>query len=347
MSPRVRSLFVTASLLFAVACGSAEGRGRPPAASRSGTKTATTTRTATTKTRTRTTIEAAAVPSAPKRVALRFELFGRAFPLPLVHGTVGGEPTWMLVDTGANSHVIAAWLARKAKLGSKNLGDVGTDHTGRAIVTSRVDDPRIVVEGWGALAGGPALVTEVPDAVARLGIGAFLSPQQLATAGDAIVLDLARAEMRSDSLPAALKALDGRGVDLFTTEAHACEDRESPIKGLAFVVPARIDGTRVGLLLDTGAHHSDLLTSSPLGRKLAPRSVANTEQVYAAGGRITTRTIKGAKLEVGAWSGVGDVDLLPGEPDESCPRDGALAMDVLQKCVLVLHASKLRARCGT
>jgi hypothetical protein len=337
VTPRLRSLFFAASLLLAAACGSAGPTSRGPGATSQGQTTI----------RTTTTIEAAAVPSAPKRIPLRFELFGRAFPLPLVHGTVGGEPTWMLVDTGANSHVIAAWLARKAKLVSKNLGDVGTDHTGRTIVTSRVDDPSIVVDGWGALANGPILVTEVPEAVARLGIGAFLSPQQLATAGDAIVLDLAHAEMRTDSLPAALKALEGRGVDLLTTEAHACEDTDSPIKGLAFVMPARIDGTRVGLLLDTGAHHSDLLASTPVGKKLAPRSIANKEQVYAASGKITTRTIKRAKLEVGAWSGITDVDVLPGDSDPACPRDGVLAMDVLQKCVLVLHASKVRARCGT
>jgi predicted aspartyl protease len=332
---RIRSLFFAASLLSAAACGSASGA---PKASHAETPVRTTTTT---------TIEAAAVPSAPKRIPLRFDLLGHPFPLPLVHGTVAGEPTWMLVDTGANSHVIAAWLARKAKLDSKNLGDVGTDHTGRTIVTSRVDDPSIVVDGWGALAGGPILVTEVPEAVARLGIGAFLSPQQLATAGDAIVLDLGRSEMRSDSLPTALKALEGRGVDLLTTEARACEDTDSPIKGLAFVVPARIDGTRIGLLLDTGAHHTDVLASTPVGKKLAPRSVANKEQVYAASGRITTRTIKRAKLEVGAWSGITDVDVLPGDSDPSCPRDGVLAMDVLQKCVLVLHASTVRARCGS
>src|SRR5438132_2527545 len=47
-----------------------------------------------------------------RRATLRYELKGRKFPLPLVRGTVAGIPTWMLVDTGANSHVVAGWLAR-------------------------------------------------------------------------------------------------------------------------------------------------------------------------------------------------------------------------------------------
>src|SRR5580700_2160377 len=68
----------------------------------------------------------------PRRVGLKFELNGRKFPLPLVRGTVSGEPVWMLVDTGANSHVIASWVARKVGLAMHPLGDVGSDHTGRA-----------------------------------------------------------------------------------------------------------------------------------------------------------------------------------------------------------------------
>ncbi len=48
-----------------------------------------------------------------KRVELRSELRGRHFPLPLVHGTVSGTPRWMLVDAGANSHVVAGWRGRR------------------------------------------------------------------------------------------------------------------------------------------------------------------------------------------------------------------------------------------
>src|SRR4029079_19079276 len=132
---------------------------------------------------------------ADRTVTLRYELRGREFPLPLVHGTVGGVPTWMLVDTGANSHVIAGWLARKANLDTRNLGDQGTDHAGRTIMTSRTDRHAMSIDGWGKIPDGPVLVTEIPDAVAKLGIGAFVSPQQLAEGGHAVVLDLARGEM--------------------------------------------------------------------------------------------------------------------------------------------------------
>ena len=120
------------------------------------------------------------VPVGPRRVALRFDLNGRKFPLPLVHGTVAGEPVWMLVDTGANSHVIASWVARKVGLSMHPLGDVGSDHTGRAVTAYTVEHPGVTIDDWGALADGPMLVTDVPEPIARIGIGAFVSPQWLA-----------------------------------------------------------------------------------------------------------------------------------------------------------------------
>ncbi|WP_394844381.1 aspartyl protease family protein [Pendulispora brunnea] len=283
------------------------------------------------------------------RIKIRYEIGGRAFPLPLVRGAIGGEPTWMLIDTGANSHVIAGWLARKAKLDTKNFGDQGTDHAGHAIVTSRVDRSQITVDGWGALPDAPTLVTEIPEAVARIGIGAFLSPQQLALqagGGTAVVLDLARAEMYATDSAQAPAELEGKGADLFTAATRTCEDRASPIRGLAFVVPAKIEGADVSLLLDTGAHRSDLLAGTPAARRLMPRSVPNREQVYAASGKLSTRTVRGAKVHVGAHTSVADVDIIPGESDPSCPRDGVLAMDILKSCIVIFDRGTVLGRCS-
>jgi len=251
----------------------------------------------------------------------------------------------MLIDTGANSHVIAGWLARKAKLQAKNVGDQATDHAGHAIATSRVDRSTITVDGWGALPDAPTLVTEVPEAIARIGIGAFLSPQEL-DIDSALVLDLARAEMYSTDSAHASAELDGKGANPFTLAARACEDRESAIRGLAFVVPATIEGARVSLLLDTGAHRSDLLATSPAARRFLARSVPSGEQVYAASGKISTRVVRGAKIDVGAYSKMTDVEIIPGEPDPSCPRDGVLAMDMLRSCIVVFDRGAVYGRCA-
>ena len=64
------------------------------------------------------------------------------------------------------------------------------------------------------------------------------------------------------------------------------------------------------LLLDTGAHHSDLLATSKPGKALLPRSEASHEAVYAASGKVTPRTVHDAHLHIGAL----DVSNLMGIP---------------------------------
>ena len=283
----------------------------------------------------------------PRRVGLRFDLNGRKFPLPLVHGTVAGEPVWMLVDTGANSHVIASWVARKVGLAMKPLGDVGSDHTGRAVTAYTVEHPGVTIDDWGTLTDGPMLVTDVPEPIARIGIGAFVSPQWLAGAGDAVVLDLTNREMRSAPWEDAVKALEaGPGREVAPNGTRLCEDTASAIKGLAFVLPASIDGHGVDLLVDTGAHRTDLLTTSKVGRVLAGRARPSKEQMYAASGLVKTSLVRAAAVKIGEFVLTTDIDLVPGVSDPVCPRDGVVSMDALASCTLLLGRKQLRGRCG-
>jgi hypothetical protein len=285
-----------------------------------------------------------AKPSTTRHATLLFELGGRPFPLPLLHGSVLGEPTWMLVDTGANSHVIAGWLARKVGLQVESHGDIGTDHAGREIQTSRVAHPAVAIDDWGPLVDAPMLVTEIPAAIEKLGIGAFISPQSLGE-GAAIVLDLRRREMHSAGYSDAERELGQTGHSLSPAGGIACEDTESPIKGLAYVIPATIDHQPTMLLIDSGAERTDLLIGSHAAHKLAPRSVSNKQQLFAASGRIDTRTLRAASLTIGEWAAAKDVDLIPGTVDTTCPRDGVVAMDVLKYCVLVLGPESMSGRC--
>ncbi len=281
-----------------------------------------------------------------RRAKLLYELNGKKFPLPLVTGTIGGEATLMLVDTGANSHVIAGWLARKVGLKLRKLGDLGTDHAGRAISTSRTEAPKIVIDGWGAVPDGPALVADVPDMIEKMGIGAFVSPQQLAESGGVLVLDLAHGELHGSTLADAIVEISLRGKPLATNGVRPCVDDASAIKGLAYVLPALIEGSSAQLLLDTGAQRTDLLAPSKVGRGLVARSIANKESMYAASGKLVTRTVKGANVRIGEFSITADVDIVPGAQDPVCPRDGVVSMDVLRNCVLVLGSKDIMGRCG-
>jgi predicted aspartyl protease len=287
-------------------------------------------------------------PHAAHHATLRFELNGRAFPLPLVHGSIAGMPVWMLVDTGANSHVIARWVAQRLGLSMRALGDIGSDHTGRAVAAYMVEHTSMTIDEWGPLADKAMLVTDVPEPIARIGIGAFVSPQWLAEQGDGVVLDIAKGEMHTAAWDDAVAELDGRGGrSIGGSGAHLCQDDASAIHGLAFVLPASVDGKPVDLLLDTGAHRTDLLSTSKAAKLLVGRSAPSREQMFAASGLVKTRIVRAVDVRVAEWATTTDIDLVPGVADAVCPRDGVVSMDVLQSCTLVLGPTGVLGRCGS
>lgn len=290
---------------------------------------------------------AAATPGDPhelRRVDLEFSIHDKPFPLPIVHGTVAGVQTLFLVDTGANAHILSGAIARKAQLTTRAFGDVGVDHSGRSIETRRAPHPQVHIDNWGDLPDEPMLVTDVPEAVTRLGIGGFLSPQQLVGDDTSLVLDFQKSEMRQMHRG---DALDASGSALALDTPRVCIDRDSPLRGLAFVLHAQIEGNPADLLIDSGAHHSDLLSASAPAKALLPRSEATGEPVYAASGKVTPRTVRDAHIRVGALEATRDIDLIPGQQDEFCPRDGVLAMDVLKKCVLVFDRETVSGVCNS
>jgi predicted aspartyl protease len=289
-------------------------------------------------------------PASPRHARIAYELNGRVFPLPFVHGTIAGVETWMLVDTGVSSHVVAGWLAHKVNAKLTKLGDIGTDHVGRSVTTYRGDHIAMSIDGWGTLRDAPVIVTEVPAFFETLGIGGLISPQQLDAdeKRDAIVLDLAAGELYTSDDGALVSALDRAArKSIVSAGQHACSDSESPIHGLTFVVSARINEHDVRLLVDSGAERSDLLESSSAGHAFAALSKPNNERLFGASGPLTSRTLPSTNITVGDYARAVDLDLMPGKSDPFCERDGVVAMDVLRRCVLIFDRTHttMNGRC--
>jgi predicted aspartyl protease len=287
---------------------------------------------------------AAPADDGPHRVDLEFALGNKPFPLPIVHGTVAGVATLFLIDTGANANILSGFIARKAELTTRAFGDTGADHTGHAIDTRRAMHPEVHIDNWGDLPDEPILVTDVPDSVVKLGIGGFISPQQLVTADASIVLDFQKSEMRQLKRG---ETIDAAGSALAIDPPRACIDEDSPLHGLAFVVKAQIESNDAELLIDTGAHHTDLLAQSAPAKALRARSEPSRESSAAISGVVTPRTVHDAHIHVGAIDVTRDVDLIPGVEDDFCPRDGVLAMDVLKKCVLTIDRHTVSGVCAS
>lgn len=285
-----------------------------------------------------------AVVEAPKsrRCDFDYRLQGRPFASPIIRAKVGGIETNLMIDTGANSHMISGWLARRAGLELESVGDSGTDHAGKTIRPFRTNRPNIQLETWGALPDQATLVAEMPAVIEKLGIGGFLSPQQLATEDAYIVLDLERAEMRTATKEETDK-ITGRVLGNGTT--RLCVDESTPLKSRSYVVKGKLEDHDVDLLVDTGAAMTDVLSTSEVAKAIMPRTVENKDEVYAASGKVKPRVLKNGKLALGEVESMVDINVLGGGPDAFCPRDGVVAMDVLRHCVLVFSPTTMFGRC--
>lgn len=278
-----------------------------------------------------------------RRVGLLFEIRGRAFPSPLVKAKVNDVPALFMVDTGANCHMLTGWFARKAGVSASAIPDKGTDHAGKTIETRLAEHVKIGILDWGELPEGPVPVVEVPDILERLGIGGFVSPQQLATDELSVVLDLDGGVMHVAKAGSEATLLPGR--KLGDGAARACLDDASPLKNKSYVVRGTADGKAVDLLVDTGAGTTDILSSSGAGKALITRAGDTKDDVYAASGKVKPRTVKGVKVALGEVTTTLDVSLLPGEKDEFCPRDGVVGMDLLKHCTLIFGPRSMRGTC--
>ncbi|WP_437623669.1 retropepsin-like aspartic protease [Sorangium sp. So ce1151] len=290
---------------------------------------------------------AGAGPAAPaagpeRRASLQYHLNDRAFPSPLIDAVVAGQPTVLLVDTGASHHVLARWLADELALPLSTAGDVAVDHAGRPLAVSRLENAMLALSGWGRVEVPTLLVVPMPDVLQRIGIGGVVAPQELARPGRAVVLDLREGRMTEAPRDAAARALRARFGEAAVVELGRCG---GPNQGSELTARASVEGIPVTLKIDSGASQSSLFAVSPAGKRLSRRATSD-RSAYAASGRHTVPVLSGARLRMAGFDAAADIDLLPGERRAACPSDGFAGMDVLRTCVLVLAEDGGVAACA-
>lgn len=279
--------------------------------------------------------------SPARRAALRFDLDGDDFPSPLVDVIVSGQPTTMIVDTGATHQVVASWVAEQVGPTKASAGDVGLDHAGKTLSLARLPDAKIAVSGWGPIDASNAVVVALPDVLKRRGIGGVLSPHALAAEGRAVVLDLRKGTMTDAPLDDAVRALDAEPGERVDGEVKSC----GPGGGALPYVRATVGGTAVEAQIDTGATQTTVRAGSEAAKGLAGRAKGASSAVVASG-TVSAATAEGTRVKLGALEVETDVALVPKTARPACPNDAQLGMDVLRRCVLVLGTSSLAGKCS-
>ncbi len=276
-----------------------------------------------------------------KQTSIYFEtLAGRPFPYPLVHVTIAGKPSVMILDSGSTDVVLSRSVVNRLGLTVSSKHGKGTDAAGRGVSVAELTMPDIVIAGWGPLTHVRVLVTPLPNAFDTLGIAGVLSPQRLAGPGDSTVVDFASKQVTV--LPdAQALAMLGNKVRLKPSPIVCPKGSGAQLYG----VQASVNGLKVPLMFDTGASSTLVDVGSRTGKHLIKQSDPDAKTIFAASGPMRTRVLPAAQVRVGRTGKTLDVQLVPGSHKPGSCFDGELAMDFLKQCTLVLGSKSAAAAC--
>ncbi|HKO34414.1 MAG TPA: retropepsin-like aspartic protease [Candidatus Limnocylindria bacterium] len=205
---------------------------------------------------------------------------GQPTHAPMVHATVGGEATRLIVDTGSTDHILSIELAKRVGLRAEP-GEDGTDSTGASVPSWSLGEVPVKI-GHTTHQLPNVIAITAPGPFEPRGIGGVLSPQHLIP-GAWMSLDLAGDR---------LTALDGSQADIADSLR-----RRSPELRLLGLPRAEGDTTilvrgaiephePVITLLDTGGKASDVVASAVPGMtgeqtESSGRGVGGTEMFGA------------------------------------------------------------------
>ncbi len=276
-----------------------------------------------------------------KQTPIYFEtLAGRPFPYPLVHVTIAGKPSVMILDSGSTDIVLSRSVVNRLGLTVSSNHGKGTDAAGRGVSVAELSVPDIAIAGWGQLTHVRVLVTPLPKAFDTLGIAGVLSPQRLAEPGDSTVVDFSSNQVTV--LPdAQALAMLGNKPRLKPSPIVCSKGSGAQLYG----VQANVNGLKVPLMFDTGASSTGIDAGSRAGKHLINQSQRGAKTILAASGPMQTRVLPAARLRVGRTAKTLDVQLVPGSHKPDSCFDGALAMDFLRQCTLVLGSKSATAAC--
>jgi hypothetical protein len=265
--------------------------------------------------------------------------------VPLVRGTIAGHSTTLIVDTGAHIPFVSSWLAREAGLA---LGQpiVGRDSGGRATPMRETDHASLVIEDFGAVADGPVAVGDLPDAFRRVGVGALVSPQALATPNEVVILDLVAGRMRvvprAEAPAPESRAPTSKAAFV---NAHLCTYHAGTLRARSLVATIIVDGAELVLDLDTGATGITVDSASDIGKRLAARPSVGHLHGLGATGAFDVVAVDDVPVRIGELEDSVRVGVATGAGSAACGVAGRIGVDYLKGCILVIGHDTLSASC--
>jgi hypothetical protein len=260
------------------------------------------------------------------------ELAKAGFPSPLLRGTIHGRAVWFIIDTGAGVHTLASWLVKATGIVTHTTRATTRGSTGVESAVRAVYGESIQVNGCREdIPLREAIVVDLPPILEEQRIGGLLSPQLLAPANMAAILDLQLPRLSFGNAPVA------------SAGTHVCRNGDSQFANRLYAAPMSADNLTGVMLIDTGATGSVAVPSSRIATALANKA-SETGHTRGVGGTVTSaRKVPNVALRFGGGEAL--VSLSIGGAPPTCGADGLLGMDALRLCRLVLGESTFAWSC--
>lgn len=287
-----------------------------------------------------------AQPSAADHVldlSFNADLAAQGFPSPLLRATVNGQVVWFLMDTGASVHTLATWFVAAAHLPTHESKLTLVGSTGATVKAREASPFQLQTRDGTPFGIHDAVVVDFPAVFADEKIAGLLSPQLLASPGQAAVLNLQTPSIGFGPFGVEVAKL-GITSAAATAGTHVCPTEDPAVTGRTYGVPVTIAGIPADMTADTGAT-ATTVASTRIARALAARAVVNTDVQGVGGDAQHAKTAAGVTVVRAGVARKADVLLAAGSGG-NCGVDGLLGMDALRGCTLVLAEKTMGLGCG-
>lgn len=250
-----------------------------------------------------------------------------------VTALVAGEPTFLLLDTGAVQHTIPRSVARARGLRSDDHAIPIADANGKTVWVGTVRNVPVLFEG--ETRAVELDFVENPFTQGNVGV---LAVHKLLGRGWAMVVDFDGKELRFDPEEVALARAREKGP-LQEVSYSTCM-----LQGFGNehrIVSAEVNGVEADMLLDTGAVHTALAPNNPALRKMMSTlgSTGQAVGMFSVGNMLMIDDVPvrfaGASFSVSATVTAG----------KTACWEGMLGVDLLRHCTLVWGYRSLWAGC--
>jgi len=258
-------------------------------------------------------------------VPITFEVGGgRTTHAPMVHATIHGTPTKLIVDTGSTDHILTIELARELGLEAAP-GEAGIDSTGASVESWTLGTVGVEIGGLAFQLDNVIAIT-APGPFPGFGIGGILSAQHLYRTGWATL------DMATDRFV----LLEGDEADVtawLTAQAphlRLLSLERLPGDSTAVVSAAVEPNEAVVTMLDTGGKRTQFTRAAVPDAGDGPQASSG----HGVGGGASIGTELGDRTLLVGGARLPVQTLIVGP--EMDGRDGLVGMDVLRGTVLTV-----------